>query len=70
MSAIRTRQGAGAPSFCWVCNRQLQRAPGKGRGLFYFLLVADRGGHEHRIHGDCLRFAKEDGAKLVEEVAA
>lgn len=69
MSAIRTRQGAGAPSFCWVCNRQLQRAPGKGLGLFYFLVVADRSGHEHRIHGDCLREAQADGSRLVTEDA-
>jgi hypothetical protein len=67
MSGLRLRQGGGAPSFCWVCNRQLQRAPGKGLGLFYFHVVADRGGHEHRIHGDCLQQAKADGAKLVQE---
>lgn len=62
----KARQGAGAPSFCWNCNRQLQRAPGKNLGLFYFHLVTDPGGQEHRVHGDpCLRAALGDGAKLV-----
>ena len=56
---------SGGPSFCWQCNRQLHRAPGKGLGLFYALTVRDKGDHEHRIHGDCLIEAKADGCKLV-----
>lgn len=57
-------QGSGAPSFCWVCNRQLQRAPGKGAGLFYFARVVDRDGREHRVHGfPCLQSALADGNK-------
>lgn len=59
------QKGAGAPTFCWVCNRQLKRAPGKGLGLFYFHIVVDRVNGTHRVHGECLRIAKEDGAKLV-----
>ena len=58
-------QGAGAPSFCWVCFSQLQRAPGKGKGLFYFRRVIGRDGMEHRIHDNCLTEAQADGAKLV-----
>lgn len=62
----RLLQGAGAPSFCWVCFKQLQRAPGRGRGLFYFAAVRDKDGREHRVHGDqCLRQAIEDGNKDI-----
>ena len=62
--ARRMQQGAGAPSFCWVCMRQLQRAPGKGLGLFYFDLVVDPDGREHRVHGSqCFDQALADGAK-------
>ncbi len=64
----RMRQGSGAPTFCWQCNRQLQRAPGKGLGLFYFELVRDRAGVEHRVHGfPCLDQAVADGAKHLKE---
>lgn len=61
----RMRQGAGAPSFCWHCFKQLQRAPGKGQGLFYFNLVADRDGLHHRVHGHCEALAIADGARRV-----
>jgi len=65
---MRMRQGSGAPSFCWMCNSQLQRAPGKGLGLFYFELVRDRAGVEHRVHGDpCLADAIADGHKHVKQ---
>lgn len=60
----RMEQGSGAPSFCWHCGKQLQRAPGKGLGLFYFRTVVDRVGAEHRVHGDCTRFACGDGVRL------
>lgn len=69
MSAARLRQGSGAPSFCWHCMRQLHRAPGRGLGLFFFAIVRDRAGVEHRVHGDCVRLAVEDGAKLVPDHA-
>lgn len=59
------RTGSGAPSLCWHCGSQLRRAAGKGMGLFYFNLVRDRAGVEHRVHGDCTRPAMDDGAKLV-----
>lgn len=62
----KTQTGSGAPSFCWHCNSQLQRAPGKGLGLFYFHVVQDRAGVNHRVHGDCTREAIADGCKLVE----
>lgn len=62
----RMRQGSGAPSMCWVCMRQLMRAPGKGLGLFYFELVRDPSGVEHRVHGfPCLKEAIADGNKHV-----
>lgn len=65
---MKLRQGSGAPSFCWHCNRQLQRAPGKGLGLFYFNLVLGPDGNEHRVHGfPCTRDAIADGAKLVKD---
>lgn len=66
----KMRNGSGAPSFCWQCMKQLQRAPGKGLGLFYFHLVRGADGIEHRVHGDCVRPAQDDGAKLVAEGAA
>lgn len=57
---------SGAPSFCWHCMRQLQRAPGKGLGLFYANIVRDKAGIDHRVHGDCTQMAIADaGARLV-----
>lgn len=67
---MKIEQGAGAPTFCWHCNRQLQRAPGKGLGLFYFARVADKAGVPHRVHGDCIRPAVADGAKLLKPDAS
>lgn len=68
MSAHRSRIGSGAPSFCWVCHRQLMRAPGKGQGLFYFELVQDPGGVSHRVHqSQCLKDALSDGNKHIKE---
>lgn len=64
MSA-RCLTGSGSPSFCWHCNKQLHRAPGKGQGLFFFNLVRGPDGIEHRVHGDCTRQAIEDGAKFI-----
>lgn len=66
MSKAKSETGAGAPSFCWVCFKQLQRAPGKGKGLFFFLRVVGADGEQHRIHGDCLADAKAEGAKLIQ----
>lgn len=57
--------GSGAPSICWHCGSQLQRAPGRGLGLFYFNLVEDRAGVAHRVHGNCTQPAMNDGAKLL-----
>lgn len=62
---MRLRQGSGSPTLCWYCLRQLRRAPGKGLGLFYFNLVRDRDGIEHRVHGDCTEDALGDGVTLV-----
>lgn len=56
--AKKMEQGSGAPSFCWECGRQLQRAPGKGLGLFYFNTVTDELGNKHRVHGDCFKAIK------------
>jgi hypothetical protein len=61
MSKPKQLQGSGSPTFCWQCNRQLMRAPGKGEGLFYFSLVMDKDGVEHRVHGGCVKQAVEDG---------
>lgn len=65
----KMRSGSGAPSFCWICMKQLQRAPGKG--MFYFNVVREpeiRGSHDHRVHGDkCTRQSIADGCKLVAE---
>lgn len=65
MNAPRMPTGAGGPSFCWLCNRQLMRARGRGLGQFYFHIVRDRAKVEHRVHGDCLTVAIKDGNKLV-----
>ena len=68
---MRARQGSGAPTFCWHCNKQLQRAPGKGLGLFYFELVRDPKDPmetEHRVHStDCLQAAKHEGLVHVKQ---
>lgn len=64
MSQVRLQTASGV-SFCWHCNRQLQRAPGKGLGLFYFAAVRAPDGHIRRVHGDCLSGAVADGAKKV-----
>lgn len=63
----KARQGSGAPSFCWICGKQLMRAPGKGKGLFFFDIVIGRGDDEqHRVHRtQCLRVALDDGNKYL-----
>ena len=61
----KMQTGSGSPSLCWMCLRQKQRAPGKGLGLFYFNVVLDRHGAEHRVHGTpCTQDAFNDGARL------
>lgn len=60
-------KGGGAPSFCWQCGNQLQRAPGKGLGLFFFNLIIGPDCEQHRIHGDCTERALLDGCKLTKE---
>lgn len=66
MANKKLEQGSGAPSFCWECGKQLQRAPGKGMGLFYFWRVKDIDGREHRVHGDCLSESlKQAGVRKV-----
>jgi hypothetical protein len=60
---MKLRKGGGAPTFCWMCGKQLQRAP--GRGLFYFNLVRDPDAREHRVHGDCTQPAVDAGNRLV-----
>jgi hypothetical protein len=68
MATTRARQGSGAPTFCWHCNKQLQRAPGKGMGLFYFELVRDPDGVTHRVHHSlCLPLSVADGNKHVKQ---
>lgn len=67
MAYKKLRQGSGSPKLCWHCGKQLQRAPGKGLGLFYFHLVTCRDGFDHRVHGDCLDDVLGDGVKLKEE---
>lgn len=63
MSASRSLQGSGPPNFCWHCSKQLQRAKGRGLGLFYFKIVVDQSGVEHRVHADCVEKAATDGVK-------
>jgi hypothetical protein len=57
----------GSPSFCWQCNRLLRIAKSDDDGVrcYYGITVRDKGGADHRIHGDCLPDAKADGCKLV-----
>lgn len=62
----KTRIGSGAPSFCWVCNKQLMRAKGKGLGLFHFEIVQDPNGQNHRVHqSNCLADAIKEGNKHI-----
>ena len=61
----KMQQGSGSPSICWICGHQLQRARGKGLGLFYFNLVADKDDIPHRVHGDCTIHAIKDGLKVL-----
>jgi hypothetical protein len=63
MSHKRLQQGTAPPSFCFWCNAQLMRAPGKGKGLFYFGQIIDKDGSVRRVHGDCVRLAINDGYK-------
>lgn len=65
MSAPRCEQGSGPPSFCWHCSKQLQRARGKGLGLFYFRSVIDNDGVRHRVHNDCVEMVIGDGVKAA-----
>lgn len=64
MANNRCEQGIGNPKFCWHCSKQLQRAKGKGLGLFYFRTVIDPQGTEHRVHNDCVKHVVGDGVKL------
>jgi hypothetical protein len=66
-NSVKTKKGAGGPSFCWHCNKQLRRSPGRGMRLFYFAEVVDRDAAIHRVHGACQRLAVEggDGVKAL-----
>lgn len=66
MSNGRLEQGSGAPSFCWHCSKRLQRAKGKGLGLFYFRTVVDQDGVLHRVHGDCVARVIGGGVTLAD----
>lgn len=72
MSAKRLNTGTKAegPTFCWHCLAQLHRAPGKGKGLFFFSVVIGPDGERHRVHGDCEKLAIADGAKEATPNAA
>ena len=61
-----THKASEGPRWCWVCEKQLQWAKGKGKGLFYFVLAEDRQGIERRIHAQehCKDMAKADGMKV------
>lgn len=59
------RQGSGAPTFCWHCMRQLQRAPGRRQGLFFFEIVRDQDGVDHRVHAACVQEAATDGVRHI-----
>jgi len=64
---MRAHQGTkqDGPSFCWHCTRQLHRAPGKGKGLFFFGLVIAPDGIQRRVHFTCVKHAIADGAKAI-----
>jgi hypothetical protein len=65
VSKERCEQGIGPPSFCWHCSRQLQRAKGIGKGLFYFRRVQDTDGTIYRVHDDCVAACEEFGMKRL-----
>ncbi len=56
----KTFKTGGVP-FCWHCGKQLMRK----KGGFYFALVGDPAGHEHRVHKDCLRLVLGDGIREI-----
>ena len=60
MQMAKTFKTGGVP-FCWHCGKQLMRA----KGGFYFALVGDPAGHEHRVHKDCLRLVLGDGIREI-----
>lgn len=60
---MRCQQGYGGPTFCWHCNRQLQRVEGE-KYKFYYVTVEDPIGHTHRIHMDCLEESVAAGNRL------
>lgn len=51
----------GGVPFCWHCGKQLMRK----KGGFFFELVADQIGNEHRVHKDCLPSVVGDGVREV-----
>lgn len=54
----KTFKTGGVP-FCWHCGKQLMRK----KDSFYFALVVDPAGHEHRVHKGCLRLVLGDGIR-------
>jgi hypothetical protein len=64
---MKTRTGTAkeGPTFCWQCDKKLRSAPGKGEGLYFFDLVLGDDGHQHRVHGRCVKRAEDDGHKLI-----
>lgn len=61
----KTRKASDGPRWCWQCERQLQWAAGKGKGLFYYVLMRDKQAIPRRVHAGCVEAAKSDGLKVV-----
>jgi hypothetical protein len=57
----KAQVGNDAPTFCWYCHKNLRHVKG-WRGPFYYRLVVDPAGVEHRVHGACVRLAVADGS--------
>lgn len=51
----------GGIPFCWHCSKQLMRK----KGGFYYALVEDQDGIQHRVHKDCVDDAIGFGIKKV-----
>jgi hypothetical protein len=54
-------QGVGPPSFCWYCHKNFMHVKG-WRGPYFYALVVDSAGVEHRVHSACVRHAVDDGS--------
>lgn len=56
--SLRRGTDKDGPTFCWHCNKQLQRVGGVTGHYFFLLIEEKKAGTRHRIHGGCLPVMK------------